>query len=457
MNKNLTSGNPLKLLFKFSIPVLISGLIQQLYSIIDSIFIGKFAGTNALAGVTASSFLIFLIFGFLFGISSGCAIILARKFGAKSKPGMKLCVASSLHILLLISIVFTIVGVLSATWSLKMLSTPAEILNHARTYTLINYSGIFAMMAYNMFSQLLRSLGDNNAALFFLICACVLNVALDALFVIVFDFAVAGAAFATVISETISGVCCAIYMFKKYRFICPTKRYLKFNRTFFFAQLKLGVPIAFETSVCCIGLLILQRAINELGPAFVAGFGIAMRIEDLLIVTILALSTSASVFTAQNFGAKKFKRIKKGTSSALLISLAFCALFILLFLTSWDFFVQLFIDKATPLNEIAQVKLAAKRYIDITLLHYPVLCGLIILRNIIQSLGKTLIPVCGGFIELVARAFGAFVLGKFFHYDGICFATILAWWAAFIPMVFSYLNNIRKLIKNPKPFQKNDP
>ena len=175
MTKNLTSGSPLKLIFSFSIPILIGNLIQQLYAMVDSIFIGKFVGTDALAGVTASSFLIFFVFGFVFGISSGCAIILARKFGAKSEPGMKFCVMNSLYILFLISFVLTIVGVLSTTWSLKMLKTPIEIIGHAKTYTIINYSGIFAIMAYNMFSQLLRSLGDNKAALFFLIAYLIVD------------------------------------------------------------------------------------------------------------------------------------------------------------------------------------------------------------------------------------------------------------------------------------------
>lgn len=455
--QNLTSGNPLKLIFIFSIPILISSLIQQFYAMVDSIFIGKFVGTNALAGVTASSFLLFLIFGFVFGISNGCSIILARKFGAKSEPGMKLCLMNSIYILIFISLILTTVGILTSNQILKILNSPPEIIQYAQTYTIIGYASIFPVMAYNMFSQLLRSLGDNKAALFFLICSVVLNIILDCLFIIIFNFAVAGAAFATTISEFISAICCIIYLFKKYKFTRPTKRYLKLNKTFFFAQLKLGVPIAFECSVCCIGLLILQRAVNTLGPTFVAGFGIAMRIEDLLITTFIALASSASVFVSQNFGAKKFIRIKKGTSATLLIGSFFCAIFIVIFLTSWDFFVQLFINEQATISDISKIKLAAQRYIDISLLHYPVLCGLIILRNVVQSLGKTFVPLCGGFIELLARAFGAFILTQFFQYDGICYATILAWWLAFIPMAFSYLNNIRKLLKNPKIFEKTDP
>lgn len=457
MTKSLTSGNPLKLIFNFSIPILLGNLIQQFYIMIDSIFIGKFVGIDAFAGITSANFLIFLIFGFAIGISTGCAIILARKFGAKSTPGMKFCVVNSLYILLIISIILTILGVFSAKWSLNLLKTPPKIMPYATIYTLINYYGTIALMAYNMFSQLLRSLGDNKAALFFLIVSSVLNIALDFLFVVIFKFGVAGAAVATITSEALSAFFCIFYMFKRYKFTRPTKRYLKLNKPFFFTQLKIGVPIAFECSVCAIGLLILQQAVNSTGQTFVAGFGIAMRIEDLLLTTFFAITTAASVFTAQNFGAKKFLRIKTGTLAALFIGIICCVIFYLIVFTSWDFLVKLFINQnTTSTNEITQIKLSSRRYIDIVLIHYPILSSLMILRGIVQSLGKTLIPVCGGFIELFARLFGAMVLSKLFHYDGICYATILAWWLAFIPIMCSYLNNVKKLIKNPNSFT-NDP
>lgn len=456
--KNLTSGSPLKLIFTFSIPILISNLFQQLYSMVDAIFIGNFIGTDALAGVTASSFLLFCVFGFVYGISTGCAIILARKFGAKSSAGMKLCIVNSIYILIIVGAILTILSVLSCSWMLKFLNSPPEIMPYAQTYTLISFASILPIMAYNMFSQLLRSIGDNKAALLFLVFSVILNIVLDYLFVAVFHFSVTGAAFATTISEMISAICCIIYLFKKYEFTRPSRKYLKLNRTFFFYQLKLGIPMAFECSVCGVGLLFLQQAINSMGPCFVAGFGIAMRIEDLIITTFLALAHSASVFVSQNFGAKKFIRIKKGASKALLIGLVFCAIFIIIFLALWDFFVQLFINnEQSTLEAISKIKLAAHRYMDITLLHYPALCCLIILRSVVQSLGKTFIPLCGSIIELLARAFGAFVLGFFFHYDGICYATILAWWLAFVPMMFSFVNNIKKLLKNSKSFENADP
>ncbi len=449
MVKVLTSGNPFKQILNFTIPILIGNLIQQFYAMIDSMFVGQYVGMDAFTGVSNSSYLNFLIFGFVFGISNGCSIILAQKFGAKSKHGVKICITSSIYIYILISIITTIVSILTLDPTLNYLNTPIEILDYSKKYAIINYAGIFAIMGYNLFSQMLRSFGDNMAALVFLIISSVLNAGLDWLFVAILKFGVEGAAIATIIAEALSAVLSAIYMFYKHPFARPSRKHWKFNKFFFLKQLKLGLPIAFETSVCAVGLLILQRAVNELGSIYISGFAIAMKIEDLLIVVFFALANAASVFTAQNFGAAKYSRIKQGARASILIGLICCFFCAILFLTSWDLFVKLFINEADVLqSDIEQVKLASKRYIDIVLLHYPGLCLLIILRNVVQSLGKTLIPFLGSVAEVIARIFGAVVLGKILKYDGICYCTILSWYLALILILSSYFSNMNRLNKH---------
>lgn len=449
MTKILTSGNPAKLIFNFSIPILIGNLIQQLYHMIDSMFIGKFVGLNAFAGVSVSSFLMFLIFNFTFGISNGCSIVLAQRFGAKSDTGVKLSIANAIYIFALISVIMTILGIAVAPLVLRLLDTPQVVFEFAHTYTIINFSGIVAIMGYNMFSQILRAIGDNKAALAFLIFSSILNIVLDWLGVAVLKAGVAGAAFATIISQAISAVCCVFYLFKRYSFTRPQKIHWKLNKKFFLKQLQLGLPIAFEFSVCGIGLLILQKAVNKLGPDIMSGFAIAMKIEDLIIVTFFAIAASASVFTAQNFGAQKIKRIKQGTKASLIIGFLSCLFFCVVFMFFWDNFVQLFINQSDLLikNNISQVKFAAKRYIDVIILHYPILCVLIIVRNIVQSLGKTLIPLCGSLAETVVRTLTLAFSSVFLSYDSICYATVFAWYVACIMVVCSYIRNIRKLSK----------
>ena len=453
MTKNLTQGHPLKLMITFSIPILIGNLIQQFYHLVDSIFVSQFISLSAFSGVNVASFLIFLVFGFVFGMCTGCSIILAQRFGAKSKPGIKLSIVNAIYVYIFITISLTIISLVTLDPVLNLMGTPAEIKLHAKTYAAINFIGIFAVAAYNLFSQILRAIGDNLAALFFLIISAILNIILDFLAIAVLNLGVSGTAIATITSQIISAAACIIYTFTKYKFTRPEKIYWNFKKTFFFKQLQIGFPIALECSVCAVGLLILQKAVNKLGPNIIAGFAIAMRIEDLIITVFFAIASAAAVFTAQNLGAKQFKRIQYGTRSAMLLCFLTCIIFSIIFLLWWDTFVKFFINRTEQLSEnVMYVKLAARTYINIVLIHYIILGALIILRNIVQSLGKTLIPMCGGFAELIARTFGAIILTKLFHYNGICFATILAWWSAFILVICAYFYYTHKFKK--KYYQK---
>lgn len=442
MVKEMTHGKSIKLIFLFMIPLLIGHIIQQLYNMTDLVIVGKFVGVNALAGVGVAGSLLFMSIGFIIGLCNGFSVVLAQRFGAGSKIGVRRCVTTSIYLSLFFTVIITILSVIFARSFLLFISTPDEIIDSALTYILILSYGTFAMFAYNLFSGMLRSIGDSKTPLYFLIFAAILNVIFDYITIAVFNLGVAGSAISTVTAQIIASVLCAIYMFKKYKIIRPKKSDWKISWPYIWTHIKIALPMALEFAVTAIGILILQGAINNLGPNIVAGFTAAMKIENLIIAAFIALASAVSTYTAQNFGAKNYRRIVSGAKSNIIIGMFLCLIFSLLLFFFWDVFVGLFINEGN-----FEVRAAAKQYMLIAILNYPVLCLLITFRCLIQSLGRTIAPILAGFSEVVMRSLGAFCLVGLFGYTGVCFSPILSWYAAFIIIIISYAVSLKKLKK----------
>lgn len=452
MTKDMTKGNPLKLIANFTVPFLIGNLIQQFYYLISSIFVSVYVGPAALGGVGISSTVLFVTFGFVVGACNGFCITLAQRFGAKRKKGIKLSVASSVYLYVVVTLLITIVGVLSTKPILNLIDTPAENFQHAYIFTIIHFLGCFSLIAYNLLSGFLRSVGDNKTPLFFLIVSVILNIILDFITVAILNLKTAGTAISIVVSQAICCVPCLIFIYKKYSFMWPTKKEFKINRGYITAQTKIGLPMGLEFSITGIGIIILQKAVNKFGENIIAGFTIAMRIEDLIIAVFIALATATATFTAQNYGAKKYVRIKKGARASSLIGVFLCIVFSIILIMLWDPIINLFLsnDVATPQKSKNLIQDAAKQYIDIAIFNFPILCLLLIYRSIVLSLNKTLIPVLSGFCELIMRIFGAFFLTKIFGYVGICWTPSCTWYVTFIMIAGSYLFNIIKLLRVQK-------
>ena len=452
MTKDMTIGNPLKLIANFTVPFLIGNLVQQFYYIISSIFVSVYVGPAALGGVGISSTVLFVTFGFVVGACNGFCITLAHRFGAKRKKGIKLSVASSVYLYLAVTILITIVGVLITKPILNLIDTPAENFHHAYIFTIIHFLGCFSLIAYNLLSGFLRSVGDNKTPLFFLIISVILNIILDFITVVILNLKTAGTAISIVISQAICCIPCLIFIYKKYSFMWPTKKEFKINRGYITAQTKIGLPMGLEFSITGIGIIILQKAVNKFGENIIAGFTIAMRIEDLIIAVFIALATATATFTAQNYGAKKYERIKKGAHASSLIGIFLCIVFSIFLLILWDPIINLFLsnDFTTTQETKNLIQDAAKQYIDIAIFNFPVLCLLLIFRSIVLSLNKTLIPVLSGFCELIMRIFGAFFLTKIFGYVGICWTPSCSWYVTFLMVIISYFTSIIKLLKKQK-------
>ncbi|MDO5518017.1 MAG: MATE family efflux transporter, partial [Clostridium sp.] len=347
MTKDMTSGNPAKLIILFSIPLLIGNIFQQFYSMVDTIIVGRYVGVDALAAVGSTGSMFFLINGFVTGITSGFAILVAQKFGAKDEKGLKKAVGSAVILSAFVVIIFTAGSLLSADPLLRLMNTPDNIFNDASTYIKIIYAGIFATLSYNMLSSILRALGDSKTPLYFLILSSVLNIFLDLLFIINFKMGVAGAAYATIISQGVSAALCFFYMLKRYKMLRLSKDDYNVTKDYYITHLKIGIPMALQFSITAIGVMIIQGAINVFGSVVIASYTASSKVQQIVVQPAITLGVTMATFCGQNLGARDFERIRDGVKKGIEISIITSIIAAILLILGGRYSMGLFIENPT--------------------------------------------------------------------------------------------------------------
>ena len=423
--KELTSGSPIKLITFFMLPIFLGNIFQQLYNLVDALIVGRIIGINALAAVGATSPIIFMIISFIFASTQGFTVITAQKFGAREYDLVKKSLATSIVLSAALTIIVTLISAPFSYQMLAFLRTPADIIDMADTYLFIMLAGIFATVFYNLSSNIIRALGDSKTPLYFLIFASILNVFLDIYFIVNLKMGIAGAGWATVLSQAVSTILCLAFMFWKFPILRLKKEDWNVSKDFYMEHLRVGIPMGFQMSVLSIGIIALQFVLNGFGSVAVAAFTTAMRVDQLFTQVYLALGATMAVFAAQNFGAKKLSRIKEGAKASILIAFI-TSIFSILVLTffSGDL-VALFMSEVDP-----EVVRLAEIYLHILMIFFFFLGVLLIFRNILQGMGSVMAPLASGIAELIARTACAFIFGHYFGYVGICTATPAAWAAA---------------------------
>ena len=323
MVKDMTVGNPTKLILSFSIPLLIGNVFQQFYNMVDTMIVGRFIGVEALAALGATGSLNFLVVGFIIGITSGFAVPIAQTFGAGEEDKLRHYVVVSSYLCIIFSIVITLVMVFSVKNILTIMQTPSDIFENAYSYIKVICGGVTATIAYNMLSSILRSLGDSKTPLYFLIIGSILNVILDIVLIVNFKMGVAGAAYATVASQAVSALLCLIYMSKKFKVLRFKKKDLGFDLKTSMTLLKIGMPMALQFSITASGSMILQGAINSFGSTIVAAYTAASKVEQILMQPAITLGTTMATYTGQNLGAERYDRIEDGIKRSVRISIIF--------------------------------------------------------------------------------------------------------------------------------------
>ena len=270
MVKDMTKGSPMKLILGFAIPMLMGMLFQQFYNLVDTMIVGKTLGVDALAGVGATACINFMIIGFCMGVCNGFAIPVAQQFGAGKYSELRKYVYNGYICSIIFSVVLTVASVVGCRGILTLLRTPSNIYEHAYAYIVVIFAGIPTVFLYNMVSGVIRSLGDSKTPVYFLVVSAVINIILDFVFILVFKMGVAGAAWATDISQLISGVACYVYMNKKYDILKFQKQEKKFKKVYVKNLCINGIPMGLQYSITAIGSVILQAAVNTLGSVYVA-------------------------------------------------------------------------------------------------------------------------------------------------------------------------------------------
>ena len=433
MTNDMTIGNPVKLILLFSIPLLIGNIFQQFYSMVDTIIVGRFVGVEALAAVGTTSSMVFLVNGFVMGLTSGFAVLISQKYGAKDEAGVKKAVASSITLSIIATIIVTFISVISAKPLLALMNTPSNIMKDASTYIIILYAGNVAIIFYNMMAAILRALGDSKTPLYFLIVSSVLNIILDLVLIINFKMGVAGAAYATVISQGVSALLCVIYTYKKYKILRLKKEDFKVKKKYYRKHLKIGIPMALQFSITAIGIMTVQSAINIFGSTVIASYAASSKVLQLVMQPATTLGVTMATYCGQNIGAKRYDRIKLGVKKCVQISIITSLISAMVLIFLGKYFVMMFVS-----NPDAEILSYAQQVLNISAIFFIPLGLIFVYRNALQGIGDSFIPMMAGVYELVARAVVAFTLPKVLEFMGICLADPVAWFAAVIPLAYTY-------------------
>ena len=423
LTKDLTKGNPMSLILGFSVPLLFGMLFQQFYSLVDTIIVGKCIDADALAAVGSTGSINFLIIGFCIGICSGFAIPVAQRFGAGDHAGMRKMVWSSAWLSLAFAVVMTVIVSLFCGQILRAMHTPDDIYEQAYSYIFVIFLGIPVIYLYNMLSGIIRSLGDSKTPVIFLVLSSVLNIGLDLLFILVFDMNVAGAAYATVISQLVSGIACLIFMICKFPILRPeSKHELLYDAHCGKILCNMGIPMGLQYSITAIGSVILQTAVNDLGTTAVAAVTAGNRLGNFIVCPFDAMGSTMATYGGQNIGAKKTDRIRDGLKACTLLGAAYSAIALILVFLCGRTLLLLFLNAGDT-----KIITMAYRFLCINGLFYFPLALVNIIRFLIQGMGYSRFAMLAGVCEMAARAFVGFYIVPAFGFYAVGFASPAAW------------------------------
>lgn len=443
MEKNMTVGSPMKMILNFTIPVFIGNVFQQFYSMVDTIIVGQFVGTKALAAVGSTGTIMFLIIGFLLGLTTGITVLTAQRYGVGDMDAMRQTVGSAAILSIIISVVMTAGSMLGMKPLLHLMNTPADIFDDAYTYIMIICAGIFAQVLYMLLASILRALGNSKTPLYFLILSAVLNIVLDLVLIIVFHMGVAGAAYATVISQGVSGLLCIIYIVKKVPVLHLKRDDWKLHGNIVKNQLGVGLPMGFQYSITAIGTTMVQSALNGLGSTLVAAFTAASKIEQMLSQAYVALGVAISTFAAQNMGAGEKARIRQGFAATTKLGVIYTVFATVVIVFGGKYMTLLFVS-----DNVNQIMGSVDIYLKCVGIFFIPLAIVNIYRNGIQGMGYGLLPMTAGIAELVGRGVVAIIAASFGSYLGICLASPAAWVLAGGLLLVTYFYIVKDF---PKP------
>ena len=417
---DMTEGSSMKLIMKFSVPLLIGNLFQQVYSLVDSIVVGRHLGANALGGVGSVGMISFLFFSLCNGMASGIGVVISRYFGAKKEEQVKKAIANALFVILAVGALMSILGYCFAGPIIRLMKTPAETFDYAYTYMRITCGFTIAVAIYNGISAVLRALGDSKTPLIFLMIASAINVVLDIVFVIYMG--VAGAAYATVLSQILSSVGSICYAVKTNPYFRLKRGHFKFDRDIMKEDFSIGIPMAVQTSMISISCSILQTLINGYGPEVMAAYTATGKVEGIIFQPFSSLGLALSTFAGQNCGARKYERVRRAVWQTELITLALGAALFCLVAVFRENVVGFFVTEENV------IRLGAKGLV-ISGSMYIALGTIYTMRGALNGMGDVVFSMLNGALEVGGRIVFALILMYVLKmgFWGVWYTNIFTW------------------------------
>lgn len=440
MELDMTKGNPTKLIARFIVPIIIGNIFQQFYSMADTIIVGRYVGLDALGAVGATGTISFLILGFVQGLTTGFTVQTAQCYGAGDEQGLKRSVYSAVFLSVIVTVVMTILSVAFMDKLLTLMNTPADMYDMARDYIIVICGGMVFSVTYNLMASILRAIGNSVVPVVLLIISAFLNIVLDILFIATFHIGVAGAAYATLVSQAVSGVLCILYIWKKVPILHFGRVHARLHGQCVRNQLSVGIPMALQYSITAIGTIMVQAALNLLGTTVVGAFSVACKVENLVTQPYPAMGATMATYGAQNRGINDLDRISKGAKVASIMTIVYSVVIYGVLMLILPYAIRLFVTE-----DIEVVYGYAKTYLSISGLFFIPLGMIFLFRNLLQGCGYGFLPMMGGVVELVSRAIGAFIATSMLSFVGVCFANISAWASAGLFFWVLYLILMRRM------------
>lgn len=440
--QDMTTGKIVPMLIAFAIPIMGGNLFQQLYTVVDTMIVGRFLGVSALAAVGAGGWMTWMLLGAIMGMSEGFANPVAQAFGAGDIDRVRKTMGNSLVLSATIAIVLTVLGQIILVPMMKLLNIPDEIFDMALLYLRIYYLGAPIMMAYNFAACHLRALGNSKDPVVAVVIGAISNIILDIIFVGPMKMGIAGAVVATLLAQVFSAVYSYVCLFK-IDFVRFSKEDFELQRALCGRLLYMGIPMAFQNVVVSIGGIILQLVVNLYGIAFIAGWTATSRLYGLLEIAGISLAYALTTFVGQNRGAGKIDRAREGIRKAMILSLCTSVILGLIFITFGKYILTLFIS-GTP-QEVEATMNVAYRYLTVMSTCLPLLYCLHVIKCALVGLGNSTFPMWSGVSELFMRAGSAFILPFLWGEMSLFFAEPLAWLGADVVMLIGYFSYMKKL------------
>lgn len=437
--RNLTEGNPLKNIVIMSIPIMLGSLFQQLYNTVDAIIVGRILGAKALAAVGSTSTLYYLIIWTVNGMANGFAVLVAQFFGAKDFVNVRKSIATAIKLCTGITLIATVISVTFIRAALLFMNTPGEIIDDAYAYIVVILCGLIATILYNMFSAILRAIGDSRTPFLFLVLTSILNVILDYIFIKYMYLGTGGAALATIISQSVSAILCAVYAYAKYDFVRIKVQDFAKNTVLVVKMIKIGIPLGAMGALTASSVITLQFAVNSYGAETIAAYTASTKLEQFANVPLSAYGVAIINFSGQNVGAQKYDNLYKGINKCMILTVCTAVV------TGTVLFIfakngaGLFMDA----NEGAASIRLATQYLRCVAPALSFFGLMVLIRSAMQGMGDARAPLINAIVETVSRAVWTVYLIHNHNFTMLCFVNPLTWLAATSVIMILYLRKLK--------------